>query len=375
MAQTQQLIATPEDVSNNVLTGRVVTYATSDPTIATVDGAGLVAAVSIGTCTITATCETKTATCAVTVSNASTVASIAISPTSSTIAVAGTLSITATPEDASGNALTDTVSWTTSDASIATVDSTGLVTAVAAGSCTITATDGSVTATCAITVVSGVTRQFWWAANTLSLTDGQLVGTWLDQVGGVALSQTNNAVKPTYHTNEIGGQPGVDFEAGQRMTFTMVDGSQFTRFIVANVGGGATPTADAYLFATPMAWLWVKTNGAVRFQINKSGGTIVEWDTAASTVVYGTPHVYMISYDASSLANNPLLHIDGVAVTMTLSGGTQTGTRLSDAGTGQIGSDTGLAHECMGPWSEAVFIATAGGNTTEENRLLTLYGL
>ena len=132
---------------------------------------------------------------------------------------------------------------------------------------------------------------------------------------------------------------------------------------------------DAYLFATPMAWLYVHTDGSIRFQINKVGGTIVEWKSAASVVTYGTPHNYMISYDASALTNNPTLTLDGAAITMTLFGGTQSGTRLSDAGTAFIGTDSGLSHECQGPISEIVFIATAGGSTSEESRLDTTYGL
>ena len=46
-----------------------------------------------------------------------------------------------------------TVTWASSDTSVATVDDSGLVTSVALGSCTITATAGRITATCAVSVV------------------------------------------------------------------------------------------------------------------------------------------------------------------------------------------------------------------------------
>ncbi len=69
--------------------------------------------------------------------------------------VAGTKGfLTATVAPA--NATNKTVSYTSSDSSVATVSSTGTVTAVAAGTATITVTtaDGSKTATCAVTVAS-----------------------------------------------------------------------------------------------------------------------------------------------------------------------------------------------------------------------------
>ncbi|MBQ2521000.1 MAG: InlB B-repeat-containing protein [Paludibacteraceae bacterium] len=81
------------------------------------------------------------------------VASITVSPSSKTLVIGDTQQLTATVLPAT--ALDKTYTWLTGDESIATVTAGGLVTAVAAGSTTITATanDGSgVTGTCAITV-------------------------------------------------------------------------------------------------------------------------------------------------------------------------------------------------------------------------------
>ena len=74
--------------------------------------------------------------------------SIRISPNSALITtIGGTTQLTAitVPSGAS-------VTWSSSDSTVATVSSSGLVTSVALGSCTITATAGSKTATCAVTV-------------------------------------------------------------------------------------------------------------------------------------------------------------------------------------------------------------------------------
>lgn len=80
------------------------------------------------------------------------VTSIAVAPTTASIAVGATRQLTASalPAEAGQN-----VTWSSSAPGVATVSSTGLVTAVAAGTATITATsvsDGTKTATAAITV-------------------------------------------------------------------------------------------------------------------------------------------------------------------------------------------------------------------------------
>src|SRR6266550_1328070 len=69
------------------------------------------------------------------------IASVVVSPASATVPVGQTLQLTATPEDANGNPLSGrTVSWSSGSTAFATVSGSGLVTGVAAGSATITAT-------------------------------------------------------------------------------------------------------------------------------------------------------------------------------------------------------------------------------------------
>jgi uncharacterized protein YjdB len=154
---TVQLTATPKDANGNPLTGRVVTWATSSAAVATVNGSGLVTAKAAGSATITATSEGKSGTATVTVT-AVPVASVTVSPVSPSVVVGQTVQLTATPKDANGNPLTGrVVTWATSDAAVATVSGSGLVTGKAAGSATITATSEgqSGTATVTVTAVPG----------------------------------------------------------------------------------------------------------------------------------------------------------------------------------------------------------------------------
>lgn len=65
---TQQLIAVAKDAAGNVLTGRVVTWSTSNAAAATVSPLGVVFAQAAGSATITATSEGKAASAAITVS-------------------------------------------------------------------------------------------------------------------------------------------------------------------------------------------------------------------------------------------------------------------------------------------------------------------
>ena len=137
---TQTLTATVKDSSGNVLVGKVVTFSSSNTSIATVNSAGVVTGVSQGSATITATSEGKTATAAATITAAA-VSTVVVSPASFTVEAGSTYQLTATPKDVSGTVLIGrTVVWGSGTPAKATVSSSGLVTGVAGGAVTITAT-------------------------------------------------------------------------------------------------------------------------------------------------------------------------------------------------------------------------------------------
>lgn len=127
-----------------------VTLSVADESIAKLEGNKLVA-VSDGATKITATSGIVKTSAKVTVTTK--VEQIALSKTEGVLTVGNSVTITATVTP--DNATNATVNWTSSDEKVATVDSNGKVTAVAAGNATITATsesDGDVSADYALTV-------------------------------------------------------------------------------------------------------------------------------------------------------------------------------------------------------------------------------
>ena len=149
---TAQLTATPRDATGGALAGRTVTWSTSGAAVASVNGTGLVTAVAPGSATITATSEGIDGTAAVTVVPVA-VASVALTAPKVAFLIGESSQYAAQPKDAGGNALAGrTVTWSSSQPSVATVSATGLVTAIAAGSATITATSETVTGSVSISV-------------------------------------------------------------------------------------------------------------------------------------------------------------------------------------------------------------------------------
>src|SRR5712692_5609175 len=152
--RTVQLTATPKDANGNPLSGRVITWTSSAAGVATVSGSGLVTGVAVGSATITATSEGQSGTAAFTVTNVP-VAAVTVSPATASVVVGQTVQLTATPKDANGNPLSGRViTWTSSAAGVAAVSGSGLVTGVAVGSATITATSEGQSGTAAFTVTN-----------------------------------------------------------------------------------------------------------------------------------------------------------------------------------------------------------------------------
>lgn len=146
---TLQLTATVKDQDGAVIADAEVEWTSSSRTVATVKD-GLVTAVAEGKTKITAKVDKRTAECTVTVTeDAIEITDVTLSQSTAQMQIGDSLTLKAalTPADAPDDAL----SWTSSDPRIAMVKK-GVVTAVDAGTATITVRAGDRTATCVVTV-------------------------------------------------------------------------------------------------------------------------------------------------------------------------------------------------------------------------------
>lgn len=142
-SETLEATVSPENA-----TDKSMTWTSSDEDVAKVDKNGKVTAVKGGNASITAKAGNKTAECKVTVTVP--VESISLNQSSTSLEVEQTITLSANilPQDATEK----TVSWTSSNSSVASVDQNGKVTAIAQGTAIIKASAGGKTDTCEINV-------------------------------------------------------------------------------------------------------------------------------------------------------------------------------------------------------------------------------
>ena len=226
LGATVQLSAEVRDQNGQVMTGATVSWVSSAAAVATVSATGLVSAVANGSATITATSGSASGSATVTV--AQVVSTVTVAPAEATIAALGdTVRLAAEAFDANGQAVAGAdFSWESSDEAVATVDATGLVTAVANGSATITATSGSASASATVTVA-------------------QVVSTVTVTPATASLAALGDTVRLSAELLDANGQAvaGVDFswESSDEAVATV----DATGLVTAVANGSATITATA----------------------------------------------------------------------------------------------------------------------------------
>lgn len=153
--KTLQLTATTRDAAGKALSGRTISWSASPATVGSVSSSGLVTSVAPGTLTVTATSEGQTGSASIVVINDNPVATVVVSPDTQTLSLNKTVQLSARVRDASGTDLTGrNIAWSATPATVGSVSSSGLVTAISSGTLTVVATSEGKTGTARITVIN-----------------------------------------------------------------------------------------------------------------------------------------------------------------------------------------------------------------------------
>ena len=169
MNKTSERIAVGRTSQLLALTDETVTWRSSNNNVATVDQNGLVTAVTEGNATITArTASGKEVTCDVTVTEAVHISEVYLKKTTLEMKnrTSETLEIVINPADTTDD---KTVTWSSNDEHVVTVNQSGTVTAKGEGQATITAQVGNFTVTCDVTVGPAATVEEMVSSNKYNL--------------------------------------------------------------------------------------------------------------------------------------------------------------------------------------------------------------
>jgi hypothetical protein len=129
-----------DSTNSQVPAGRITTWSTNTPTVISITSAGIVTGLSLGTARVIAASEGVADTVQLSVTNVP-VDKVTVSPVQISVQEGSTTQLRAVVTDSTGREVSDRpVEWLTSDPTKATVSSTGLVTAIAAGAVNIGAT-------------------------------------------------------------------------------------------------------------------------------------------------------------------------------------------------------------------------------------------
>ncbi len=288
VGQTVQFSATPRDSIGNALIARVVTWASSAPTVATVDINGTVTGVATGTSTITAMSEGKSGAALVEVPAPLSVpvASVTVSPATASVPAGQLVSLTATPKDSVGRALIGRlVTWVSSAPVVVTVNGSGVVTGVAAGTATITATSEGRDGAAALTVTASVV-----VTNPAKVTDLAVAGATDTSVTLSFLQVDDGTGQPAsyivkYAVGTLAWSTGLPVTRGTCVTPVVGTAIGTTRSCTVL---GLTP-ATAYQFGIVAFRGSLNTNAVFGPLSNLASGTTNAGSTAPVAVVTVSP--------------------------------------------------------------------------------------
>jgi uncharacterized protein YjdB len=172
---TAALVGTAFDCAGNSIRGRRLNYSSSNSAVATVTSEGQVIGVGVGSATVSAVTNGKTGSATVTVTP-EVAATVSVTPGPITLRRTNTRQLTATARNAQGAVITGRAfQWASSNSAVASVDQSGLVTAVAAGQAEITAESNQTVGRAAVTVTEIPIGSCALAPSAVRLTGGDSV--------------------------------------------------------------------------------------------------------------------------------------------------------------------------------------------------------
>lgn len=303
--QTSTLHAT---ITPSNATNKNVTWSSSDTSVATVSSSGVVTGVALGTALITVTTEDggKTAQCSVEVVPTP-VEGVSLNKTSTILRILNpnnmpTEQLTATITPA--GAANQNVTWSSSNTTVATVSSTGLVTAVAPGTATITVLteDGGYTASCTVRVI----RPYY----TVNLDAGGTNSTYGYDWGDIATNPDSN----TYYGYQSNNYHQASSLA--TMSVTVVGYSEFTIYIrsygesnydyvfVRNIGSSYLTSFSFNSTVYNDSGTKAHTRGNPKSGTGINNYTAVTFTTSDGLTDDETPHTFYIQYAKDNSSND-----------------------------------------------------------------------
>ena len=153
LRDTIRLSAEVLDANGHPIAGVAAAWSAGDTSVATIDPDGLVTAMANGTTTVTASAQGATGSVRVVVDQVPVIMEV-LSP-ADLLVIGDSMQVTAEAFDAGGSRIADApFTWTSSDTTVATVDSLGWVRAVKEGAVEVTATLKGVSASVALTTAN-----------------------------------------------------------------------------------------------------------------------------------------------------------------------------------------------------------------------------
>src|SRR5579875_1846983 len=310
----------------------IVTWNSANPAVATISSSGLATAAATGATTIEATSGSVTGSTGLMVTASVTLVSISIAPDNISLLPGDMQQLTATGtySDGSTRNLSSSVTWSSSSSAVATVSSTGMETAVAAGSATIQAVFNGFSASSQVTVLPVSSLAGWWKfddgsgniatdysgyGNEATLFNGM---TWTSGQIGEAVSANG--------TNQYVSIPAVNLSSTSAVTWT----AWVNRTYMSNSPATLIENSPNFNQSTTGFGFFPDDSGdcgAANSMMTAVNGNVGYTMNCYAQPASGVWHHLAVVYDKSQTGTNVIsLYIDGVLQSPTSQPRTSTNT-------------------------------------------------